>query len=90
MGLSAIAERFKNLKLFFKAIIGGALITAIEFVYGIIFNVFLHKNVWDYSKMPFNLGGQICALYSFFWIALSFVALPFLKALNKMIKRNLG
>lgn len=90
MGLSAISERFKNLKLFFKAIIGGALITAIEFIYGIIFNVFLHKNVWDYSKMPLNLGGQVCALYSFFWVALSFVSLPFLKALNKLIKRKIG
>ena len=32
-------------------------------------------NVWDYSNIPFNLDGQICLLFSFFWIFISLIAI---------------
>ena len=31
-----------------------------EFITGIIVNKWLGLNVWDYSKLPFQLFGQIC------------------------------
>ncbi len=86
-GLSSIAEKFKNASHFIKAVLGGTLITAIELIFGIVFNLILRKNVWDYSKIPFNLGGQICALYSFFWVVLSFFAVPLASAVNKKISK---
>ena len=35
-------------------------VTACEFTTGIIVNKFLHRNVWDYTELPFQLMGQIC------------------------------
>ncbi len=72
-----IGEKLKNASVFKKAIIGSGFITFIELVFGIIFNIILKKNVWDYSKMPLNFKGQICLLYSVFWGFLSIIFIPF-------------
>lgn len=76
LGLSKISERLKNTNLFIKALWGCGFITTIEYVFGILFNVILRRKVWDYSHMPLNISGQICALYSFFWLILSFIFIP--------------
>ena len=76
LGLSKISERLKNTNLFIKALLGCGFITTIEYIFGILFNVILRRKVWDYSHMPLNISGQICALYSFFWLILSFIFIP--------------
>lgn len=76
LGLSKISERLKKSCLFAKAIAGCVFITTIEYIFGILFNIILKRKVWDYSKMPLNVNGQICALYSFFWLILSFLFIP--------------
>ena len=83
-GLGTIARKMKKATLFVKAIMGGALITAVEYVFGIIFNIFLGKKVWDYSHMPLNFHGQICALYSFFWTLLSFMFIPLADGISRL------
>lgn len=75
--LGHLCEKYKNAKLILKAIAGSMFITSIELIFGIFFNIILRKNVWDYSKMRFNVGGQICAVYSFFWVILSIIFIPF-------------
>lgn len=75
-GLSKISCFFKNASLLKKAVMGCGFITTVEYVFGLIFNVILKRKVWDYSKMPLNIGGQVCALYSFFWLVLSFLFIP--------------
>lgn len=87
MGLSRIERTMRGVSLIKKAILGCALITGIEYIFGIIFNVILKKNVWNYSRMPLNLGGQVCALYSFFWLIISFVFIPFAGKLNRRLGR---
>ena len=57
-------------------------------IFGVIFNVLLKKNVWDYSKMPLNLGGQICVLYSFFWAIISIVFIPFAAFVSKRLNAD--
>lgn len=89
-GLSVIAEKFKRIGSFSKAVLGGALITFIELGFGIIFNLILKKNVWDYSRMPFNLFGQICAVYSAFWVIISFFTIPLATMLNNKLKMKIG
>lgn len=76
LGLSKISQLFKKASLLKKALMGCGFITTVEYVFGLIFNVILKRKVWDYSKMPFNIGGQVCALYSFFWLVLSFLFIP--------------
>lgn len=53
-----------------KAVLGGVLITAAEFVSGYIVNIRLHWNVWSYAYMPHNFMGQICLTYSLLWVGL--------------------
>lgn len=76
LGLSKIAEKFKKYSLILKAIVGSLFITSVEYIFGIIFNVILKRKVWDYSRMPLNIDGQVCALYSFFWFLLSLLFIP--------------
>ena len=83
LGLSRISRFMKNSSLVKKAAIGSLLITCIEFIYGLIFNVLLKKKVWDYSNKPLNVGGQVCALYSFFWFILSLAFIPLGDKINK-------
>ena len=59
------------LPLFAQCLLGGLVITAIEFVAGAIVNVRLKLNVWDYSKMPLNLYGQVCLPLSLLWCLLT-------------------
>ena len=84
-----IGEKMKKAGLLIKGLTGGAFITAIEFLFGVIFNIILKKKVWDYSKMPFNIAGQICLLYSFFWIIISIICIPFSTFLrNKLTSKD--
>lgn len=59
------------LPLFAQCLVGGLVITAIEFVAGAIVNVRLKLNVWDYSEMPLNLYGQVCLPFSLLWCLLT-------------------
>ena len=81
-----IGEKMRNATLFIKAVAGGITVTAIELIFGIIFNIILKKNVWDYSALPFNIGGQICLLYSLFWSILSIIFIPLASSLNRKLK----
>lgn len=58
-----------------QCIIGGVIITAVEFVSGCIINLWLGWAVWDYSNMPLNLLGQICLPFSLLWVLISVVAI---------------
>lgn len=50
-------------------------ITAVEFFSGIVLNVILSLNVWDYSNMPLNIMGQICLPFTIIWLFLSLPAI---------------
>lgn len=57
--------------LLMQSVVSAVIITIFELVTGVIVNIVLDWNVWDYSDVPFNLWGQICLPYFFIWIALS-------------------
>ena len=67
-----------NYSLIEKCVLGAIVITTLEFVVGCIVNLVFHMNVWNYSRMPLNLSGQICILYSTLWgvlcIPINFIA----------------
>lgn len=64
-----------NLKFRYQVLIATVIATILELFTGLIVNVCLGWNVWDYSNIPFNFLGQICLPYTFLWIALSAVAI---------------
>ena len=53
---------------------GAIIITLLELIAGIIVNIILGWNVWDYSNLPGNLLGQICPQFTVLWFLLSAVA----------------
>ena len=48
-------------------IIGTVLGGAYEYICSVFTELVFGKVFWDYSKIPFNLGGRINLLYCFFW-----------------------
>ena len=58
-----------------QMILGGLIVTVMEFIAGCILNLWLGLGIWDYSQMPFNLCGQICLPYTILWILLSAVCI---------------
>lgn len=65
-----IAKNF-DLPFWARCIIGMTLITGIEFIFGIVFNIWLKEGVWDYSGAPLNIMGQVCLPFSAIWLAMS-------------------
>lgn len=63
--------KMKSRSLILRGLIGSAVITSVEFIFGVIFNLILNLGVWDYSHRPFNILGQICPLFSFVWFVFS-------------------
>ena len=61
--------------LLWQSLIGSVIITACEFITGVIVNIWLGLGVWDYSTLPFNILGQICLPFSLLWIIISCLAI---------------
>lgn len=60
--------------LLIQMLIGGCIITTLEFVTGCIVNLWLGWEVWNYTWEP-NLLGQISLYSSIGWVALSLVGI---------------
>ena len=58
-----------------QMVLSSVIITVLELITGLIVNVWLRMDIWDYSNLPYNFKGQICLLYSFFWFLVSSVAI---------------
>lgn len=58
-----------------QCLVGAVAITIVEFLTGLIVNVWLGLNVWDYSDLPFNVMGQICLPFTLIWVALALIAI---------------
>jgi len=82
----SISRALKKVHLLYKAIIASIFVTFVELIFGIVFNIILKKNVWDYSGIPFNFKGQICLLYSVFWWILGLIFIPVADLLNRRLK----
>lgn len=69
--LIVLLKPFKNhpLKLFiFGAILGGI----VEYILSYMLEAVYGTRFWEYSYLPFDINGRICATYSIFWGILSF------------------
>lgn len=54
---------------------GSGIITGVEFTIGVLVNMVLKMDVWDYSQMPLNILGQICVPFSILWFAATIPAM---------------
>ena len=67
--------RMKGMPLAYRCFAGSGIITAVEFATGILVNVVLKLDVWDYSQLPMNIMGQVCMPFSLLWGALTIPAM---------------
>lgn len=70
-----INERSRCMPLVLQQLIAASGITVIEFIFGLILNVWLGLNMWDYSNMPGNVLGQICPQFMILWFFLSAIGI---------------
>ena len=57
------------------------MVTIIEFISGIIINKWCELKVWDYTNCEFNLYGQICLKFSFYWAILCLAVILFVESI---------
>ena len=70
------------------------LVTVLEGITGYLLEKLFHHRWWDYSKMPLNIGGYVCVLFSFIWgivcvLIVEFIH-PLLYSLLLLIPKWLG
>lgn len=58
-----------------QMIIGGISVDIIEFIAGVILNIWLKLDIWDYSDLAFNILGQVSLPFTFAWMGLSFISI---------------
>ena len=79
---SFVAEKMRKMPLLVKAFCAALAVTAVELSFGLIFNLGFGMEVWDYSKMPLNLFGQICPTFSLIWCCLGLIFIPIAEKIN--------
>ena len=55
------------------ALAGALIITFYEFFVGVLVNLRLGWQVWDYSALPGNVLGQICPAFTAIWFCVCFL-----------------
>lgn len=87
-GLGAVVlicglQKFKKKNI--TLIIGGIILGALtEYMVSFIGEAVFGVKWWDYSNLPFNINGRICAAYSLVW---GIVALVFVRFVNPKVDR---
>lgn len=65
--VTALLYKYKDKGDRFLFLTGTLLGGAYEYFCSVFTELVFGKVFWDYSKIPFNLGGRINLLYCFFW-----------------------
>ncbi len=78
--LRGVSRMQKGRPLWQQALLGGLMITGVEYAFGLIFN--RRHQIWDYRRMPANLRGQICLPFTLAWCGLSALALGGMRMLR--------
>ncbi len=71
--LIGLIDNTYEMPLYKQMFVGAIIITSCEFISGVIVNMWLGLNVWDYGSFKFNILGQVCLEFFFIWY---FISLP--------------
>ena len=58
-----------------QGLLGGLTITAAELLAGLVLNIWLGLDIWDYSGLWGNLWGQVCPQFAALWCVLAVPAI---------------
>ena len=67
VALTVCLYRFRNHGSWISFLGGMIVGSVVEYICSLVQEVLFGSRSWDYSHMPFNLGGRVCLLYSVFW-----------------------
>ena len=81
--LYVINEKLRAVPFVLKCFLGAGIITVAELLSGIVVNLWLGWDVWDYSELRYNLLGQISIKTSLLWLLLCVPAF----ALSDIVKQ---
>lgn len=81
-------ERLANMPLPVKCFAGSGIITAVEFGTGLVVNLLMKMNVWDYSNLPMNILGQICMPFSILWYLITIPAMGLCSAFDRLAAKK--
>ncbi|MEG6570975.1 hypothetical protein V6C21_00390 [[Clostridium] cellulosi] len=70
VGLLNEHPAYYNRLMWQQCLLGTIITDVIEFISGYVLNIVLHRNIWDYSSMPYNFHGQICLFMTIAWFFL--------------------
>lgn len=73
--LIGLIDTYYPLPLYKQMLISAILITALEFAAGVLLNLIFNLAIWDYSRLPLNILGQVCLPFTFLWFLLSLPAI---------------
>ncbi len=83
--IGALDEIEKPISVLAQLPLAAFIVTGIEFTSGVIINLVMRLDVWDYSDMPLNILGQVCLPFSAMWLALAFPAIIIEDSLRVML-----
>ena len=87
--LTAILYQYRNRSKGYIFIFGTVVGGVYEYVCSVFTEIVFGTVFWDYSKIPFNLGGRINLLFCFFWGIVAVLWLCFLyPRLSGLIEKN--
>ena len=66
-GITVLLYRYRNFEDRYIFLAGTLLGGAYEYICSVFTELVFGTVFWDYSKIPFNLGGRINLLFCFFW-----------------------
>ena len=85
LSLYALDASMPHTPLLLRAVSGALVITAWEFLFGVLVNLVLGLGVWDYSALPFSFLGQICLPFTGLWYLVSLPAMAVCRALRRRV-----
>lgn len=92
--LSACLYNYRNRSRVYSFIGGFISGSVVEYLCSFFQEMMFGSTSWDYSRMPFNLNGRICLLYSIFWGILGILWIkdiyPFMSELILKIPNKIG
>ena len=83
MMFSLVSEMLRGRNILLRALVCAVGVTFIEFIFGVIFNLWLKMGVWDYSHMPMNILGQVCPLFTLLWVGVAIIFMPLVDVINR-------
>ena len=73
--IGLLNEIWAKWNLLIQTLVGTGIATVLEFISGLVVNVILRWDVWDYSNLPGNIMGQICPQFMILWALIVVVAI---------------